>query len=324
MAKIIAVTGATGTQGGGVVNVMKNVPGWKIRAVTRNPGSEAAQKLVAQGIEVVQANYDDEASLVKALEGVHAVFAVTNWWESLFAGRSQAESSEIETAQGMALARAAAATSTLEHYIWSTCPDTKETTGGRHTGVPHMDCKALVDRRIKQELPELAAKTTYMYLGYYPQNMFTFPFLKPIEFPVGSGTYIHLMPSPADSKILMAGDMTVNPGLWVRQILATGSATFGKYVNVALEKYTFQQAIQEWAEVMGKRGIYVPCTREKFTELWGVAGCEFALQLEFGTICDPWVVVEGKHLDPVKDLGIRKDEVVGFRGVMEQWKHTVV
>ena len=68
MAKIIAVTGATGTQGGGVVNVMKNVPGWKIRAVTRNPGSEAAQKLVAQGIEVVQANYDDEASLVKALE----------------------------------------------------------------------------------------------------------------------------------------------------------------------------------------------------------------------------------------------------------------
>jgi len=48
--------------------------------------------------------------------------------------------------------------------------------------VPHMDCKALVDRRIKQELPELAAKTTYMYLGYYPQNMFTFPFLKPIEF----------------------------------------------------------------------------------------------------------------------------------------------
>jgi len=41
------------------------------------------------------------------------------------------------------------------------------------------------------------------------------------------------MPSPADSKILMAGDMTVNPGLWVRQILATGSATFGKYVHVS-------------------------------------------------------------------------------------------
>lgn len=107
---------------------------------------------------------------------------MTNWWESLFTGHSQAESSKIETAQGMALARAAAATGTLEHYIWSTCPDAKETTGGRHPGVPHMDCKALVDRRIKQELSELAAKTTYMYLGYYPQNMFTFPFLKPIEF----------------------------------------------------------------------------------------------------------------------------------------------
>lgn len=76
MTKIIAVTGATGTQGGGVVNVMKNVPGWKVRAVTRNPGSESAKKLVAQGIEVVQANYDDEASLVKAFE----VRLSLPWW----------------------------------------------------------------------------------------------------------------------------------------------------------------------------------------------------------------------------------------------------
>jgi len=67
--KIIAVTGATGSQGGGVVNVMKKAPGWKVRAVTRNPESEAAKKLGADGsVEVVQADWDDEASLVKAFE----------------------------------------------------------------------------------------------------------------------------------------------------------------------------------------------------------------------------------------------------------------
>lgn len=66
--KIIAVTGATGNQGGGVVNIMKNVPGWTVRAVTRNLASEAAKKLAAEGIEVVQADFDDEESLVTAFE----------------------------------------------------------------------------------------------------------------------------------------------------------------------------------------------------------------------------------------------------------------
>jgi hypothetical protein len=45
-----------------------------------------------------------------------------------------------------------------------------------------MDYKANVDARIKAELPELAAKTTYMYIGYYPQNFFFFPFIKPVEY----------------------------------------------------------------------------------------------------------------------------------------------
>lgn len=66
--KTIAVTGATGTQGGGVVNIMKKTPGWKVRAITRNTQSDVAKKLAAEGIEVVQANFDDESSLFKAFE----------------------------------------------------------------------------------------------------------------------------------------------------------------------------------------------------------------------------------------------------------------
>lgn len=64
--KIIAVTGATGTQGGGVVNVLNKTPGWKVRALTRNTQSDKAKALAAEGIEVVEANFDDEASLTKA------------------------------------------------------------------------------------------------------------------------------------------------------------------------------------------------------------------------------------------------------------------
>jgi NAD(P)-dependent dehydrogenase (short-subunit alcohol dehydrogenase family) len=179
--KIIAVTGATGSQGGGVVNIMKKTPGWKVRAITRNPDSDAAKKLTAEGIEVVKADFEDEASLRAAFDGTHAVFAVTNWWESLFQGKSQHESGEIEERHGMNLARAAAATRTVEHYIWSTTPSAKRRFWGK-IEAPHMDYKANVDARIKAELPELAAITTYLYFGYYPQNMAFFPLCKPIEY----------------------------------------------------------------------------------------------------------------------------------------------
>lgn len=66
--KIIAVTGATGSQGGGVVNMMKKVQGWKVRALTRSPESEAGRKLAAEGIEVVRADFNQESSLVQAFE----------------------------------------------------------------------------------------------------------------------------------------------------------------------------------------------------------------------------------------------------------------
>jgi NAD(P)-dependent dehydrogenase (short-subunit alcohol dehydrogenase family) len=69
--KIIAVTGATGSQGGGVVNVMMKTPGWKVRAITRDPDSDAAKALSARNVEVVQADFDDQASLRKASRWVY-------------------------------------------------------------------------------------------------------------------------------------------------------------------------------------------------------------------------------------------------------------
>jgi hypothetical protein len=78
----------------------------------------------------------------------------------------------------MNLARAAAATPTLTHYMWSTTP-TPKTKFGDKMRAPHMDYKANVDARIKAELPKLAAITTYLYFGYYPQNMAFNPICKP-------------------------------------------------------------------------------------------------------------------------------------------------
>ncbi|KXX72994.1 NmrA-like family domain-containing protein 1 [Madurella mycetomatis] len=311
--KVIAVTGATGAQGGGVVNVMKKTPGWRVRAVTRDPDSEAAKRLATDGlVEVIRADWNDEASLVEAFEGVAAVFAVTNWWESLFSGKSQWESGDIEERHGMNIARAAAKTPTLEHYLWSTQPSAKRMLPGK-LETPHMDYKANVDARIKAELPELARKTTYLYFGYYPQNMAYFPLLKPFECP-GTGQYIQILATDPRAKILLAGDMTVNPGIWVRQALATGSIAFGKYANVALERWSFQQMMDKWCKITGKRGTLVQVSEEMWTKFWGPAGTELAWQFKFGELCDPWAVRDD-FISP-EELGIDPNEVVGFEGTI--------
>ena len=67
MAKTIAVTGATGTQGGAVARALLEA-GWKVRGITRKTDSDAAKKLASQGAEVVSASFDDQASLEKAFE----------------------------------------------------------------------------------------------------------------------------------------------------------------------------------------------------------------------------------------------------------------
>ena len=95
-------------------------------------------------------------------------------------GKSQDEAGEIEEKQGNALAKAAAKSSTLEHYIWSTLPSATKTSNGK-CPVPHFDYKANVDELIRRELPELAKKTTYLFFGWYPSNMVFLPLSQPIE-----------------------------------------------------------------------------------------------------------------------------------------------
>jgi hypothetical protein len=109
--------------------------------------------------------------------------------------------------------------------------------------------------------------------------------------------------------------MSINPGIWVRQILSTGDAAYGKYANVALEKMTFEEMANIWSEITGKKCVYTEITAEAATKLYGLVGKELSMQFKFGEACDPWEVTES-HISP-EDLGIDVDEVVGFRGTIE-------
>ena len=137
----------------------------------------------------------------------------------------------------------------------------------------------------------------------------------------GNGQYIQTLPTKPDAKILLSGDMTINPGIWVRQILCAGDKAFGKYANVALEKWTFQQMIDVWSEVTGRKGVFLETTIDAWTKLWGPAGNELGLQFKFGEMCDPWE--ENEAFISAEDLSIDPKEVVGFRGTLEGLKEVL-
>ncbi|NQU51726.1 MAG: NmrA/HSCARG family protein [Bacteroidetes bacterium] len=117
--KIIAVVGATGAQGGGLVRAILNDKNgeFQVRAITRNANSDKAKELSNLGAEVVTADVDDKTSLLKAFEGAYGVYCVTFFWEHF--------SPDKEKAQAQAMAEAAAE-AVVKHVIWSTLEDTRK------------------------------------------------------------------------------------------------------------------------------------------------------------------------------------------------------
>jgi len=117
--KVIAVVGATGAQGGGLVRAVLNDPngGFAARVLTRDVNGARAKDFARLGAEVVAADIDNPKSLKKAFEGAYAAFCVTFFWAHL--------SPEKEMAEAKAMAVAAKATA-LRHVIWSTLEDTRQ------------------------------------------------------------------------------------------------------------------------------------------------------------------------------------------------------
>ena len=70
---LVVVTGATGRQGGAVARHLL-ADGWRVRGVTRSPGSSAARELARRGAEVVTADMGDPDAMRRACVGAHGAF----------------------------------------------------------------------------------------------------------------------------------------------------------------------------------------------------------------------------------------------------------
>lgn len=110
MSKIISVFGATGAQGGSVVEALAKNGGYSIRAITRDPNSEKAKALTKlNNVTVHQANLDDPASIDKVLDGCYGSFLVTDF---------SAHFDNRETKQGISFVDSAIKNK-LKHIVFS-------------------------------------------------------------------------------------------------------------------------------------------------------------------------------------------------------------
>ena len=149
--KLIAVTGATGQQGGGVVRALKASGQFKVRALSRNPGKH---RQLAD--EAVEADLDRPETLKAAFAGAHGVFLVTNFWEP----------GTDELKQATAAVRAAKDAG-VKHLIWSTLPNVEAISGGK-LHVPHFTGKARIDQIVRQAGFE---NHTFVIAPFYYQNL---------------------------------------------------------------------------------------------------------------------------------------------------------
>lgn len=254
--QIIAVIGATGAQGGGLVRAIleDSEGGFAARAITRNPDSDKARALVDLGAEVVQADLDDEASLRQAFEGAYGAYCVTNFWEHF--------SPDKEIAQAGSLAAATKAAG-LQHVIWSTLEDTRNWLPldddrmpvlMERFNVPHFDAKG----EANAVFAEAGVPTTYLLTSYYWDNLIYFG-MEPQRGEDGSLAFALPM---GDRKL--PGIAAQDIGRCAHGIFREGTQHVGATVGIAGEHLTGSQMAAALSDVMGESVSHYPVPFDEY------------------------------------------------------------
>jgi uncharacterized protein YbjT (DUF2867 family) len=264
MAKIIAVVGATGVQGGGLARAILADPssGFSVRAITRDPNKDNAKALAAKGAEVVSANLDDVESLKKAFAGAHGVFGVTNFWEHF--------SAETEKAQAKNIADAAKAAG-VKHVVWSTLEDTRQFMSAddkrmpilqEKYRVPHFDAKAEANAFFA------GVPATMLVTSFYWDNLYMFG-LAPKK--GDDGQYAWAFPM---GNAKLAGIAGEDIGKCALGIFKGGDQYIGKTVGIAGEFLTIDQMGQSLSKNLGLGAVKYNAVEPDVYRSWGFPGAD--------------------------------------------------
>ncbi|KAL1742101.1 hypothetical protein HDZ31DRAFT_84366 [Schizophyllum fasciatum] len=213
--QIITVLGATGKQGGSVVNSILNDAAasskFTVRAITRDIQKDSAKALAAKGVEVVAADLNDKDSLRRAFHGAHGVYGVTDFWQDC--------NGEREIVQGKNIADICKEEN-VKHLVWSSLLNVTKLSKGVLSQVHHFDSKATVEEYIR----DLGIPATFFLPGFYMSNI---PGSNLRAMPDGKWALAMPMPENAPIPLFAAEHDT---GKFVKAILLKREETLGKRV----------------------------------------------------------------------------------------------
>ncbi|RFU34975.1 hypothetical protein B7463_g1351, partial [Scytalidium lignicola] len=257
--KVFVVFGATGTQGGSVINTFLSnnalLEQFTLRGITRDPLKPAAVALADKAVIVVKADMDDKASLREALKDAYAVFAVTNWQEYMDVNR------EIQHGKNIAdICKEA----NVQHLIWSSLPYVSKISNGKLTKVIHFDSKGFIQEYIQS----LGIPSTILYLGVF--TTFILSLIQPVA--AGSKSLKISIPIPSTAALpLLSANKDV--GKYVASILQNRERFLGKEIYAADRDYSFDEIIKILRDDGGLDISFEQCSEEDYRE--GMAAMEF-------------------------------------------------
>ena len=248
--ELVLVSGATGNQGGNIARELLDA-GWKVRAMTRKPDSEAARALGKKGAEIVQADLDDEASLRKALNGVWGAVAVQNTWEAGVQGEEE---------QGKRFARLAKDAG-IQHLLYQSVGSAH-----RNTGIPHFENKW----RIEQLIHELGFPSwTVLRPVFFMENLLS-PWFKPY---IDQGKLAIGMKPDTRLQMIAVRDI----GKYGRAAIERHEELNGKAIDLAGDELTGPEAAKILTDVTGRTIEFQQVPIEQVRE----GSEEYAIMLEW-------------------------------------------
>jgi uncharacterized protein YbjT (DUF2867 family) len=294
--KIIAVMGATGSQGSGLVRAIQSDPsgGFKARAITRDPNSDKAKALKDLGAEVVAADIDDEASLKKAFEGAYGAYCVTFFWAHFSPEKEQ------QNAKNMASAAKAAG---VQHLIWSTLEDTRKwiplsdnrmpTLQGKYK-VPHFDAKG----EINHVFTDAGVPTTFLQTSFYWDNMYMFG-MGPKK--GDDGNYSITFPMGTHK---MSGIAAEDIGGCAYGIFKKGKEMVGKTVSIAGEHLTGAAMAEKLSKGLGIKCSYNAVTPDVYRSFGFPGADDLGNMFQFYADFEDYFV-GARNLDVTRSLNPR-------------------
>ncbi|KAM3116158.1 NmrA/HSCARG family protein [Phormidesmis sp. 146-33] len=265
--KLITVFGATGTQGNAVAKKLLQ-EGWQVRAVTRDPKSTKAQALSKLGADIVSADFDDFASLVKALENAYGVYSVQP---------ALTTPGDVGQARwGIAVADAAWIVQ-VQHFVYASAVI------DRAKGIPGLGSKRAVEERIA----ELSLPATILRPGFFMENLTTY-------FPVRSDAdeLTLSIPFPLDRKLQMVA---------VDDIAEVAAAVFanpqnylGQAIEIVGDAMTLDEMAASWSKMAGQQCSAVSIPLDTLAQFWSQGVPLFRFIGEGG--CDVDVTTTSKEI----------------------------